>query len=62
MLWQLAYAELYFLDKLWPDFLPKDLLKVIKNYNKTNGCIAVSKKDLKEILRKINKKTIINIG
>ena len=35
MLWQLAYSELYFLDKLWPDFLPKDLLKVIKNYNKT---------------------------
>ena len=33
-----------------------------KNYNKTNGCIAVSKKDLKEILRKINKKTIINIS
>ena len=20
MLWQLAYAELYFLNKLWPDF------------------------------------------
>jgi len=35
MLWQLAYSELYFLDKLWPDFLPKDLLKVITNYNKT---------------------------
>tara|TARA_X000000368_G_scaffold409559_1_gene391660 strand:- start:1196 stop:1867 length:672 start_codon:yes stop_codon:yes gene_type:complete len=35
MLWQLAYSELYFLDKLWPDFLPKDLLKVIMNYNKT---------------------------
>lgn len=35
MLWQLAYTELYFLDKLWPDFLPKDLYKVIKKYNKT---------------------------
>ena len=34
MLWQLAYAELYFIDKLWPDFLPNDLLKIIKNYNK----------------------------
>ena len=32
-----------------------------KNYNKTNGCIAVSKKDLKEILKRINRKTIINI-
>ena len=29
MLWQLAYTELYFLDKLWPDFSPKDLHKVL---------------------------------
>ena len=35
MLWQLAYAELYFLDKLWPDFMPKDLQKIIKHYYKT---------------------------
>ena len=27
MLWQLAYTELYFLDKLWPDFSSKDLEK-----------------------------------
>jgi undecaprenyl diphosphate synthase len=32
MLWQLAYAELYFLDKLWPDFNEKDLKKIIKNF------------------------------
>ena len=32
MLWQLAYSELYFLDKLWPDFNEKDLKKIIKNY------------------------------
>ena len=35
MLWQLAYAELYFLDKLWPDFMPKDLHNIIKHYYKT---------------------------
>ncbi|MBD1172126.1 di-trans,poly-cis-decaprenylcistransferase [Pelagibacterales bacterium SAG-MED05] len=34
MLWQLAYAEIYFLDKLWPDFNDKDLKKVIKNFKK----------------------------
>ncbi len=34
MLWQLAYTELYFLDKLWPDFLKTDLKKIIKNYSK----------------------------
>ncbi len=32
MLWQLAYSELYFLDKLWPDFNANDLKKIIKNY------------------------------
>jgi len=32
MLWQLAYAELFFLDKLWPDFNKNDLIKVIKSY------------------------------
>ena len=33
MLWQLAYTELYFLDKLWPDFSSKDLEKIIKSYH-----------------------------
>ena len=31
MLWQLAYAEIYFLDKLWPDFNSTDLKKIINN-------------------------------
>ena len=35
MLWQLAYAELFFIDKLWPDFSLNDLLKIIKKYKKT---------------------------
>ena len=35
MLWQLAYSELYFLDKLWPDFTSKDLNKVLKDFYKT---------------------------
>ena len=34
MLWQLAYAEIFFLDKLWPDFSKIDLIRVIKKYNK----------------------------
>ena len=32
-----------------------------KNYNKTEGCIAVNKKDLKQIVERINKKTIVYI-
>ena len=35
MLWQLAYSEIYFLDKLWPDFNKKDLQKIVNNYKKT---------------------------
>ena len=34
MLWQLSYTEIYFLDKLWPDFNEKDLKKVISNFKK----------------------------
>ena len=34
MLWQLAYSELYFLNKLWPDFSPIDLKKIITDYYK----------------------------
>ena len=35
MLWQLAYAEIYFLDKLWPDFNYSDLTKILRSYVKT---------------------------
>jgi len=33
MLWQLAYAEIFFLDKLWPDLSKNDLNKIIKKYH-----------------------------
>ncbi len=35
MLWQLAYSELFFLDKLWPDFNSSDLKKIIKKFKQT---------------------------
>lgn len=34
MLWQASYAELIFLDTLWPDFTKKDLIWCIKEYNR----------------------------
>lgn len=34
LLWQSAYAELYFLDKFWPDFNDKDLADAIEDYSK----------------------------
>ncbi len=32
LLWQLAYSELYFTDKLWPDFRKEDLFEAILDY------------------------------
>lgn len=32
LLWQLAYAELYFTEKLWPDFRKEDLFEAILNF------------------------------
>jgi undecaprenyl diphosphate synthase len=32
LLWQLAYAELAFVDKLWPDFGPRDLEHALDEY------------------------------
>ena len=35
MLWQLAYAELFFLKKLWPDFNNRDLKKIISKFKRS---------------------------
>lgn len=32
MLWQVSYAEMWFTDKLWPDFKPADLRKAIYDF------------------------------
>ncbi len=32
LLWQIAYAELYFFDIFWPDFRGKHLVEAIRNY------------------------------
>ena len=34
LLWQLAYSEIFFEKKLWPDFNERDYNKVIRNYKK----------------------------
>ena len=34
LLWQIAYAELYFTKTLWPDFNKVDLHKALETYNK----------------------------
>ena len=34
LLWQIAYAELYFTEVLWPDFTKQELYKALYNYQK----------------------------
>lgn len=34
MLWQIAYAELFFTEKLWPDFRREDLFEAIVDFQK----------------------------
>ena len=34
LLWQSAYAEIFFEKKLWPDFNEKDYIKIIKKYKR----------------------------
>ena len=34
LLWQIAYAELYFTEKLWPDFRKEDFYEAIADYQK----------------------------
>ena len=34
LLWQAAYAELFFTDTLWPDFTTNELEKIIKDFTK----------------------------
>jgi len=34
LLWQIAYAELVFMDILWPEFRPEDLANAVEEYQK----------------------------
>jgi len=36
MLWQIAYTEIFFEKKLWPDFKINDLQRIINTYQKIN--------------------------
>ena len=34
LLWQIAYAEMYFTDVLWPDFKKEDFIEALDDYQK----------------------------
>jgi undecaprenyl diphosphate synthase len=46
LLWQIAYAELYFTDKLWPDFRKKNLFEAIVDYQKRERRFGLTSEQL----------------
>lgn len=46
LLWQLAYAELYFTPKLWPDFRREDLYEAIFNYQQRERRFGLTSEQL----------------
>lgn len=49
LLWQMAYAELYFLNKFWPDFRKEDLFKAITEYQKRERRFGLTSDQLKAL-------------
>ena len=46
LLWQIAYAELYFTDVYWPDFSEEDLEKAIVEYQNRERRFGKTSKQL----------------
>ena len=47
LLWQIAYAELYFINTLWPDFTKEDLYTAIIDYQKRERRFGKTSEQLK---------------
>ncbi|MBL4669610.1 MAG: isoprenyl transferase [Flavobacteriales bacterium] len=46
LLWQIAYSELYFTDKFWPDFTKDDLFKAVVSYQKRERRFGMTSEQL----------------
>lgn len=49
MLWQIAYAELFFTDTLWPDFDEKELEKSLVHFSSRERRFGQSSEQLREL-------------
>ena len=49
LLWQIAYAELYFTDTLWPDFRKENLFKAILDYQNRERRFGKTSEQIEEI-------------
>ncbi len=52
LLWQIAYAELYFTKVFWPDFREKDLYEAIINYQKRERRFGMISEQLNQATNK----------
>ncbi len=48
LLWQIAYAEFYFIDVLWPDFKENDLYEAIISYQKRERRFGQTSEQIKK--------------
>ena len=48
LLWQIAYSELYFTDKLWPEFRREDLFESILEYQKRERRFGKTTEQIKQ--------------
>jgi undecaprenyl diphosphate synthase len=46
-MWQIAYAELYFTNKLWPEFTKEDLYEAIVDYQSRERRFGLTSEQLK---------------
>ena len=53
LLWQIAYAELYFTNTLWPDFRKEDFYRAISDYQKRERRFGKTSEQLNEQKSKI---------
>jgi undecaprenyl diphosphate synthase len=51
LLWQIAYSELYFTEKLWPDFRREDFCKAIADYQKRERRFGKTSEQLSDVLQ-----------
>ena len=47
LMWQIAYAELYFTNKLWPEFTKEDLYEAIVDYQSRERRFGLTSEQLK---------------
>jgi len=55
LLWQIAYAELYFTSTLWPDFGKEDFYKAILDFQQRERRFGLTSEQINEIEGKLRK-------